>query len=160
MRRLAPALVLAFAACAGLRDGYYVKGPLKYRVVEPPAPWRQVGFSDNDLAWDNGGSVISINATCEGHGDPSLEVLTRHLLFGFTEATLVERKTEPLDGREGLWSHYQAKLDGVPVELELLVLKKNGCVHDFSRVAPAGDFERDRAPFTALVQGFTAERSP
>ena len=49
-------------------------------------------------------------------------------------------------------------VDGVE-ELEIVVAKKDGCVHDFSLVAPAGRAEGGRQAFEKLVAGFSAERS-
>lgn len=137
------------------------KPGVRYRIGELPPGWQRVALSDNDLAfsWENTGHALAVNSTCEGHDDPSLEVLTRHLLMGFTEQEEVARETVMLDGREALRSRHQAKLDGVPVELLLLVLKKDNCVYDFSYVAPRGHFEEHEADFESLVGGFHVERT-
>jgi hypothetical protein len=45
------------------------------------------------------------------------------------------------------------------VELELLVLKKDGCVYDFSYIAPPALFERHAADFDRLVAGFHTGRA-
>lgn len=157
MRALLLASLLATCGCRGaLRDGVYVKDTVQYRVGLPDAQrWKSLAVEGNDLAWAAaGGHLLAINATCDNHGDPSLEVLTNHLVFGFTERNLVGRKEVQVDGRDALDSRYTAKLDGVPVELRLLVLKKNGCVHDFSYIAPLGHFEAREADFDRLLQGF------
>ncbi|MBL9037920.1 MAG: hypothetical protein JNG84_05325 [Archangium sp.] len=151
------------AGCGGhLRDGVFAKDGVRYRLGAPSdSTWRQVRFADNDLAWSHGsGVMMSANATCDGHGDPSLEVLTQHLLFGFSERELVSRGLETLDGREALRSRYVAKLDGVPVDLELVVVKKNGCVHDFTLIAPVGKGEAAQGAFSSLVSGFRQEAAP
>ncbi len=152
-------LWLSLAACgAGLKDGYFVKDEVKYRVAAPSEKqWEKVSFNDNDLAWVNrtGGQVLAMNATCKDTGDPSLEILTNHLLMGFTDRWLKSRETKTIDGREALLSHYDAKLDGVEVELQVAVLKKNGCVHDFSYVAPKGHFDEGEADFDRLLEGFS-----
>lgn len=145
-------LLLLPAGCGGARarpDG-------GYRVGAMPAPWRQLKVEDNDLGYfiDATGHTMAVNATCEGHQDPPLEVLTRHLLMGFTEQQLRAQSHQPVDGREALRSRYGAKLDGVPVELLLVVLKKDGCVYDFSYIAPPALFERHAADFDRLVSGF------
>ncbi len=153
----------ASACGGGLAQGLYTKGALAYRVVEPPAgEWRRVAFADNDLAWMNGatGHVLAMNAVCEGHEDPGLDVLTTHLLFGFTDRELVTRRPLELDGREALRSVYRAKLDGVPTHLDLVVLKKNGCVHDLTYVSPGGREATHQALFDAMVAGFRQERGP
>ncbi len=155
---------ITLCGCAtGLRDGVFSKDRVSYRIGVPPeAEWRRVNFSNNDLAWlhTTTGHVISTNATCENYGDPSLDVLTTHLLFGFSEREPKEQKLEELDGREALHSKYDAKLDGVPIEIELVVLKKNGCVHDFSYVSPKGHADMAQPAFDHLVHGFSQEKSP
>ena len=151
-------VALVLAGCAGgLRDGVFRKAAVAYQVRAPdPGAFRPVAFSDNDLAWASttSGHLLAMNAVCEGHDDAPLDVLTRHLLFGFTERNRVSEVLEPLDGREALRTVWTAKLDGVPVELELVVLKKNGCVHDFTYVSPPGERGAHEAEFDALVQGF------
>ena len=157
---------VALGACNGhtYKDGYFSKGGLRYHVATlDPAQWQQLGFADNDLAWVNRSSphVLSTNATCdlENHGDPSLEVLTTHLLFGFSDKTLNARETKTIDGRQALISSYVAKLDGVPVEIVLAVLKKNDCVHDFIYISPPGQAAAHRAQFELLLTQFAAERT-
>ena len=78
--------------------------------------------------------------------------------MGFTERQELSQQLVPLDGREALRSRHTAKLDGVPVELELVVLKKDGCVFDFTYVAPPGQAEARMPDFDALLAGFHAER--
>ena len=149
-------------ACPGYKDGYFIKDNLKVHVATlDGAQWKPVDFSGNDLAWVHVGTahVLAMNATCDEHGDPSLQVLTAHLTFGFTDKELKTRAEKRIDGREALVSQYAAKLDGVEVELELVVLKKNGCVHDFMYVAPAGHLEDQRSAFDHLLAEFTAEKT-
>lgn len=161
---LVVAVVLAASSCGGsLVKGLFVRGALAYRVAEPPAgEWRRAAFADNDLAWVHSatGHVLAVNATCEGHEDPPLEVLTTHLLIGFSEREQRTKKTFTLDGREALRTTWRAKLDGVPTHLDLVVLKKNGCVHDLTYVSPAGGEGAQQAAFDALVAAFRQERAP
>ena len=164
-----PARLSLVLLCAGLlgcpaavKNGYFVKGALKYRVATPdPAVWSPVTSEGNDLAWVNQktGHVLAMNSTCEGHADPALDVLTTHLLFGFTDRDLKKRETKMIDGREALLSNYEAKLDSVAMEIDLAVLKKNECVHDFMYVAPKGRAAEFKAAFDLLISDFTAERA-
>lgn len=153
-------VALALLGCrGGLRDGVFEKEGVRYRVGALPSGWRQVELEENDLALFAEGSphAIAVNSTCEGHGDPSLQVLTSHLLFGFTDRHVLVQRAEPLDGREGLRSRVRAKLDGVPVELLLVVLKKDGCVYDFTYTSPPERFDEKRSAFEALLENFTTE---
>lgn len=154
------ALLLVLSSCAGaLREGVFTKDQVRYRLTEPDsARWRRFELSGNDLAWvaPGTGQLLAVNATCRDHEDPPLEVLTNHLLLGFTERERVTQRVRSVDGREALHSTWRANLDGVPVDLELLVLK-NGCVHDFSAVAPRGQGASLSSVFAALVDGFSQE---
>lgn len=171
MRRVAPKDVMSrtallllttiasfLVACGGggsLRDGVYRDAEATYRVGELPDAWSRIDFSGNDLAWTDGaGSVIAVNAVCEGHGDPSLEVLTQHLLLGFDERHVIEREPMRIDGRGALRTRANASLDGVPVEMELTLVKKDGCVYDMIYTAPAGRFGVRAADYRQLVERF------
>jgi hypothetical protein len=155
-------LVVLVSGCSGgLAGGVFTRDGLSYRVVEPGPGWRQVGFADNDLAWlAPTGHVIAINATCSGHEDPTLEVLTNHLVIGFSDREWVSKKKFQLDGREAMRSLIRARLDGVSTSLDIVVLKKNGCVHDFTYVSPTGQESTHQSEFDALVAGFRQERRP
>jgi hypothetical protein len=145
-----------------LREGYFVKGGLRYRVQGPGDGWRAVRLNDTDLAWTaiGGPQVLSMNSGCDEHGDPSLEVLTGHLLFGFTDREVLEQKPVLLDGREGMRTRARAKLDGVEVELGFTVLKKNGCVYDVQYVTPQGRYDERAADYEKLVSGFSVGALP
>ncbi|MBN1206676.1 MAG: hypothetical protein JXB05_17465 [Myxococcaceae bacterium] len=157
--------LLALPATAGCRhvrfeDSVFSKPEVHYRIGELPEHWHRVFVEGNDLAFSerDTGRAISINSTCEGHDDPPLEVLTRHLLMGFTERQELSQQLIALDGREALRSRYTAKMDGVPVELELVVLKKDGCVFDFTYVAPPAQAQARMPDFDGLLAGFHVER--
>jgi len=159
---LLPILALFLAtACGGggtLRDGTYRDGEAAYRLDPLPPDWKPISFADNDLAWtDGGGRVISVNAVCEGHGDPSLKVLTDHLLLGFEQRHVLEREELRLAGRGALRTRANASLDGVPVELEMTLVKKDGCVYDLIYTAPAGTFGVRAADYRRLVESFSTD---
>ena len=48
-------------------------------------------------------------------------------------------------------------MDGVQRELELVVVKKDGCIYDFAYVAPVGGYAARLEQFEALVGGFATE---
>jgi hypothetical protein len=156
-----PLLLLAAGCHRGVRFENQVlsKPGVRYRVGEVSPTWERVKVSSNDLAWfvEDTGHALQVNSTCKGHEDAPLDVLTRHLLLGFTERHEVEAEKVVVDEREALRSHYLAKLDGVPVELLFVVLKKDTCVFDFTYVAPLGRFGERLMDFESLVHGFHLE---
>ncbi|HZN92666.1 MAG TPA: hypothetical protein VFB81_08165, partial [Myxococcales bacterium] len=58
---------------------------------------------------------------------------------------------------DSLRSRYRAKLDGVPVEMMLVVMKKNGCVYDFTHLSPPGRFDEKLESLKRVLAEFHAE---
>ncbi|MBN1653626.1 MAG: hypothetical protein JXA30_07600 [Deltaproteobacteria bacterium] len=120
--------------------------------------WERVFVGDqNDLAWRHPefNAIIQVNASCSPSMDIPLRALTNHLLIGFTEREIQEQKLLPMAGREALRTHLTAKLDGVPREMVFDVLKKDGCVYDFSLIAPPdARFSRALKDYLSLIAGF------
>lgn len=154
-------VVLVLAGCAGggtFRAGTFRSSDVAYHVDPPGAPWQRAKFSGNDVAWtDPQGHVIAVNSECRDTGDPSLKVLTDHLLLGFEDRTILQREEFPLDGRGAMRTHVATSLDGVPVELELTVLKKDGCVYDLIYTSPEGRFSEKLEDYRSVVGSFHAE---
>ena len=160
MNRFLALALFALTACrTALPPGVVEHDRARYSIGEPPRGWTPEDFSDNDLFFHapDGHHGIAVNATCDGYGDAPLDVLTRHLLEGFTEVAAIDQHTMPIDGREGLFSRYRAKMDGVPIELAFVVAKKDGCVYDFTYLSPPGRYDDDRATFEAVLARFHAE---
>ena len=150
------------SACSGhLSAGVYTEGHLRYRIGALPSRWQEVRLSENDVAFISKDSPhsLAINATCEDHDDPPLDVLTRHLLMGFTARDTVSQGLEQLDGREAMRTRVTAKLDGVAVELLLVVMKKDHCVYDFTYLSPVGRMDEREADFELVLQHFKIESS-
>lgn len=154
---LAMICVLACAGCAGtgLRNGIYADDQARYRIGALPARFQRVELADNDLAFHHRGEgTISVNATCSEYEDVPLAALVNHLLFETTQRRFVIEETVTLDGRAARHVVVQAELDGVAIELELYVLKKDGCVIDLAHVrAPQGPAAA-REVFRTFVASF------
>jgi len=156
-------LAIALGACggpSGYRNGVYRDAEARFEVERPPTGWRAIRVGDEpDLAFHHAelDAVLQINASCDPSLDIPLLALTNQVLAGFTERRIQAQDTVPFDGREGLATHVQAKLDGVPRELLLLVAKKNGCVYDVILVAAPGErFVQARADYERLLATFHA----
>jgi hypothetical protein len=156
-RRVLLLAALAFgvlAACAhadSFEAGVLRKGELTVRIGPVPPEWRRVRIVGADLAYrdpSREGSVL-FDVRCGRSADAPLPVLTEHLIMGTTDRDFVEQTTIPFDRREALHTLMRAKLDGVPMQYDIYVMKKDLCVFDLVYVAPperftvgAPDFER------------------
>jgi hypothetical protein len=160
----APALVLATAAAAAagctharaFDDGVYRRGSMAVRVGPVPAGWRRVTVDGADLAFrddERSGSAL-FNARCGRRDDDApLSVLTEHLIMGTTEREFDAQDVVPFDRREAMHTLLRAKLDGVPMQYDIYVMKKDGCVYDLVYVAPPDRFAAGAADFERFASG-------
>jgi hypothetical protein len=158
------ALVAMFAgfACGGatFSQGVYDDGMVRYRVGELGPGWRRVAVEDNDLAYHHDAlGTVSINSTCTDYEDVPEEALLNHLLFGMRERNFRGEETVTLDGRGALHAVIDLELDGVPLTLEVYVLKKDGCVYDMTLISSRQQFERARGDLAKLIAGFHVLRT-
>jgi hypothetical protein len=163
MKRRSLVIWAVFLAACGhqgaFSGGFYTKRGVQYYVGSVPPGWRPQSFRGNDIAYvaEDSEHLIAINATCEEYEDAPLKVLTQQLLMGFTERKLIKQELRTVQDREALYSHYLAKMDGVPRELMLVVLKKDGCVYDFMYISPPGRFDEKLPSFEEILNRFRTE---
>ena len=152
-------LVLLLLGCAP--TGHFVnqvyrRGGVTYRLGVLPPPWQRIGLRGPDLVFRHPeGGTIAISAQCPCRDDVPLHVLTNHLLFGVEAQKEHAREPLTLDGRGALRTQLGGELDGVPIEMDLVVLKKDGCSYDLQLVASPQHIAARRPDFEALVRGFT-----
>lgn len=141
---------------ASFRHGDYRDDDVRFHVGRLSAAWRRVEVPGNDLSFhhDEVSGVIAVNGECDREKDPPLRQLLMQLVIGFTEREIVLEELLPLDGREAMHAIVEARLDGVPMMLDLFVLKKDECLYDFSYVAPPAHFSKVRNEYEAFVLAF------
>lgn len=145
IRLLVASCVLAtIGGCAStsFRDSVYANEHVRYRVGALDTHWRRVEVNDDDLAFYRPGmGSISVSSTCTEYEDVPVGALLNHLLFETTQRKFLLEETASLDGRGARHVLVHLELDGVPLEVEAFVLKKDGCVFDLThvrgRTAPA-----------------------
>jgi hypothetical protein len=140
------AIGMAVAACghtASLDDGVLHKGDVSVRFGPVPAGWALITVQGADVAYRDEaheGSVL-FDVRCGARdNDAPLPSLTEHLIMGTTARDVQSEETIPFDGREALHTRMTAKLDGVPMQYDLYVMKKDECVFDLVYVAPPDRF--------------------
>ncbi len=144
-RHLVFALAIVASGCAA-QD--------KARLGTLPPGWERVRDSGDTVAFHHagGGTIVSAKSCSDGDDVP-LDVLTNHLLLGIEGRKERGRRAFVLDGRAALRTRLDATLDGVPVALDVVVLKKDGCTVDLYLVAPEAAYDERRADFDRFVSG-------
>jgi hypothetical protein len=159
---VAVALLAACAHAESFDDGVLHKDGLSIRVGPVPPEWRRLEIEGADLAFRDPpreGSVL-FHVRCGNRDDDApLTVLTQHLIMGTTERDFTSQETLPFDQREALRTQMRAKLDGVPMQYDIYVMKKDGCVYDLVYVAPPDRFAAGAADFDRFARGLHASSS-
>jgi hypothetical protein len=165
---LAPAALalLAGAGCGHAQSfdaGVLHKDGVTVRIGPVPPGWRRIEVDGADLTFrddERSGSAL-FNVRCgQRDDDAPLAVLTDHLIMGTTEREFDAQDTVPFDGREALHTLLRAKLDGVPMQYDIYVMKKDGCLYDLVYVAPPARFADGAADFERFAAGVRTEGSP
>ncbi|MBI4404613.1 MAG: hypothetical protein HY537_10650 [Deltaproteobacteria bacterium] len=126
--------------------------------VTPPKNWTTTDEGEGDRAYKlSSGSLATLLSSCNRDPQASLELLTKHLLIGAREIEYRRQNKLKIGAAEGLYSSVQATMDGVSVELDLFVLRKNGCVFDFSLMNPKRLSDNDRDEFSTFIRSLQFE---
>lgn len=163
---VSPVLVVLATACAHgdtFEGGVLRKGDLMVHVGPLPPNWRRVDVEGADLAFRDdareGSTLFSVRCG-RRDDDAPLSVLTEHLIMGTTDRQFESEGRIPFDGREAMHSILRAKLDGVPMEYEIYVMKKDGCLYDIVYVASPDHFAEGAPDFDRFARGVHAISSP
>jgi hypothetical protein len=152
-------LLLGLIGCGGptFEGSVYRGRGFAFRVPPPPASWKRIEVGDDALAFEDTqtSAMIAASGRCKVDGeDVPLRSLTQHLFLQFTERDVQVEEVVPFDGREALHTVVVAKLDGVPRQFDVWVLKKDGCVYDLYCIADPARFQDAAGPFRDFVRGF------
>jgi len=124
--------------------------------AEPGRPFVRIQNSSVDRAWQNStnGNTIGFLSECNSGIDLDLQVMTSEALHAMTRSEIVEQKELLFAERQGLRTVAIGDLDGVAVQMEILILKKNNCSFSLSYVGRRHHFAENRALFEQFLSGF------
>jgi len=135
------------------KKGYYQVGDLS-------SDWSPMSLKKAIISFYNQkvGATISTDAFCDqAYDDAPLNMLARHLFAGLQDVKVVEEKPLMLSDRGALRTYFKASLDGVPVTVDSVVIKKDWCLFDFYLVSPPDRHSDALADFENFYRGFAYE---
>jgi hypothetical protein len=95
---------------------------------------------------------VTVTSSCNKHKEASLKVLTRELLIGSRNVKIEREEPLVILGGEAHYSRVRASSEGVPFLLDIVVLKKRGCVFDFSLMSPKSITANETKEFLSFVR--------
>lgn len=146
----------------GYQNGEVLTKKGHYQVGELPASWSRVKLGKAMVAFYNEdlGSTISTDSFCDqAYDDAPLASLTQQLMPGMQEIKTLSEESFMLGDRGALRTILTATMDGLPVKLSLVVVKKNWCLFDFFLVSNEAHFAAAEKDFEKFYQGFSYEGS-
>lgn len=156
---LLPAILSTGCLSREARQASRMEG--RYKLGDPGGGWKDVEPGGADYAFFNKdlNATIYADSNCgERYEDSPPQDLVKHMVQGVAGPELVSERTFTLDGREAYAARRTGKLDGVPVELGVTVVKKDRCIYDIVLItAPGSPYERALDAYEAVVGGFRTE---
>ena len=149
---------LALGGCAPGRiaGGLFTNEQAGYRVQLPPPAWAVSARPEADLVLrrTDGPATIAIATRCGSPAEGPLPSLSRHLFFGLRDREIAARAERSVDGVPALQTTLVATLEGQPVEISAVVLRRDGCVFDLMYVAAPELFPEHLPAFEGVVAGW------
>lgn len=148
-------LLLSSCVPAAWRKAKAMEG--RYTTGAPGEGWEPVTPGAADRAWFNeklGASIYTDSNCGPRYAEERVEDLATELTVGFRDVTTVKESYVTVDGREGILRVHTGKLDGIRVELGVLVVNKNACNYDFVYISPPEGFDQGWDDYQAVSAGF------
>lgn len=124
----------------------------------PRSPYKEMSGGNSDKAWisEKTGNTISYLSECGGSSEPSLQQLENDSLSAISDLKVQQSDEVTFNGRAARQSVSLGKIDGVPVQIALLVFKKNGCNYTLSYGGVEKQFSSEQQYFENFKQNFKA----
>ncbi len=151
-------LLLLFTSCS-------VTGPLRedrpasgFSFPEPLKGWKALPLSEGAqrlYQHISTGSVLSVSSLCDRYSTAPLTRLVRTPLTPLAHYKELDAQKLRLDNRDAEQLHVSGTLDGVKVEIVMIVLRKNECIFDFSLQSSPQIQKNVKNDFLTMVKGFS-----
>jgi hypothetical protein len=134
----------------------FVSPAYAFEVPLPGDEWQPVPDEPSvlTLAHRQLAAGITISVTCAQERDVPLDILTRHLFFGFKNVEVLQQAPQALNGVPALQTVARAQLDGREVQVHSYVVRRDSCIYDMVYFASPQDYSRGELSFERMMAGF------
>jgi hypothetical protein len=134
----------------------FISSAYAFEVPLPGDAWQSVADEPSvlTLAHTQLAAGITISVTCDHARDVPLDILTRHLFFGFKHMEVLQQTPQALNGVPTLETVARARLDGREVQLHSYVIRRDGCIYDMVYFARPQDYPHGAPSFERMMAGF------
>jgi hypothetical protein len=134
----------------------FISPAYAFEVPLPGDEWQSMPDEPSvlTLAHTQLAAGITISVTCQQARDVPLDILTRHLLFGFKNIEILQQAPQALNGVPALKTVARARLEGREVQLRSHVARRDGCIYDAVYFASLQDYSPGEPSFEGMMAGF------
>ncbi len=139
------------------RSGVVKTGNTRFYLPELPSAWSGPKQRLKQLVYENDAAeaTIVVDALCGPKYDEAPLPRLAHDMFGkFRKPVIASEGYRSLDGRDAYHVRGRGTLDGVPIAMESVVMKKDFCLYDFVYFAPPARFRAGIKDFEDFLNGF------
>lgn len=129
----------------------------KFDVPRLPKPWKEPKIVIKQLVHENDPlqATIVTDALCgPKYDDAPLPRLAREMYQRLQPRQIQSESSFTLDGRQAVRMRGEGAMDGVPMRMEVVAMKKDFCLYDFIYFAPPSSFGAGLKDFETYLYGF------
>ena len=121
----------------------------------PSTPFKKIDDKTADASWNSQktGNSISFLTDCNNN-DTAIEQMKSDTINTLSKLKIIKDETTTFNNREALVTTAQGELDGIPVQMKVLVFKKNSCSFLLTYVAVKKSFDIELNIFNNFLEGF------
>ncbi len=127
------------------------------QLIPPANPYNATASGLADFQWtsSNTGNSISVFSECKVRNEPSLDVLQKEVLSAIENAKI---NTQRLiyNEREAVRIQAQGTLDGIPVQIDSMIFKKNTCSYTITYGGRLSNLKKEASYFEDFLKNFKA----
>ncbi len=144
----------------GYHGGTVLTGTRKFSVSPLPSPWKSPKVRSKQLVHQNDeiGATIVTDVLCGAKFDDApLPRLGREMFQGLKEVTILREKEFTLEGSDAFRVTGKGTSQGVSIQMDVVVMKKDFCLYDFAYFAPSSTFSKGVNDFEGYFNGFRTQ---
>ncbi len=122
----------------------------------PPVPFEEIKTESGDKTWLSGktGNTISFLSECNSPAEQTLEELLKDSVSFINNKKSISTSTQMFNQRSALHSRLTGNVDGVDVEIYMILFRKNQCSYILSYGGTQRNFENEFLVFKKFLEDF------
>ena len=152
-------IALLLSSCVSVElNGSKVTPAKDVQFSSPGSPFSEIKATGSDRAWlsKKTGNTISYLSECGNANDPSLNEIENESLSVLSNMKIAKSEEGQFNGRGARYSTAVGDVDGVSVQMSLVVFKKNGCNYTLSYSGVEKQFSLEEKYFLKFQTQFKA----